>query len=86
MPEPISLPDALRRLADALEGNGSSPLPCSEGLPASRLAADISEFPISESDADAALEGCITPMAVLRDVLAGNDPVEVLADYGLCDE
>lgn len=82
------LTTALRALADALEGNGRHPLPCSDPeMPARRLldiiagGAESDDYNITDDDA-----GLLTLVGVLSDVMAGTDALDALCEAGLCDE
>ena len=86
----LRLTTALRSLADALEGNGRHPLPCSDPeMPARRLMdiiaggseSDGDNYDITEDDA-----GLLTFVGVLSEVIEGKDPIDVLCNFGLCDE
>lgn len=78
---------ALRSLADALEGNGPKPLPCSDGnIPAGRLLSMLGTM----RDHGASLREIAGEAEafsdLMEDLLLGQDAVETLADYGLLDE
>ena len=70
----LRLTTALRSLADALEGNGRHPLPCSDPeMPARRLISWAEDL-----DRDI--------VAIIAATLNGTDAIDALCDAGLCDE
>lgn len=84
---------AFRSIADALEGRGSKPLPCSDGnIPAGRLLADIEEmrttrdYMVDEPSLQDIARAACTVGQVLHHIIEGGDAVDTLADFGLLDE
>lgn len=77
---------AFRSLADALEGRGSKPLPCSDGnLPAGRLLGMLSTINATTLEDEASSEA-VTLSGILTQIIHGADAVDTLADFGLLDE
>ena len=96
-PLPVPAPDtdaarlaaAFCSIADALEGKGSKPLPCSDAdLPSRRLFDMLTVMAQGgESvDLDHVADEALTFATLLGNILAGRDAVDVLADLGLLDE
>ena len=72
----LRLTTALRSLADALEGNGRHPLPCSDPEMPARYILCWLEEPLCAEDV----------RLLLRRVSLGTDAIDALCDAGLCDE
>ncbi len=82
----LRLTTALRSLADALEGNGRHPLPCSDAeMPARRLLERLATVRDRRVPLDDRTDAAFDVARVLHDA-AFDDAMQALCDAGLCDE